>query len=163
MKHRESGIGITLAVLCLVTASQAQAPGWPIYKSSELGFSIQHPAEAVVSHKAGKAFSYIRIQKSSGEGQLRPGEFLIEIFVVPEQFWGAKKGWPDCNQLSNAKSVKIGKLTGYRGGGQEASEGEGIVDSLCVTKGKRMYKINALRPSNDAAVTDKILDSFHLQ
>jgi hypothetical protein len=58
------------------------------------------------------------------------------------------------------KAVKLGKFSAYRTDGQESSEGEGIVDSLCLTKGRRMYKINVMRSADDAISGTRILESF---
>jgi hypothetical protein len=75
-----------------VAASNAQAPIWKTYQSKKLGFAIEFPSEATVSERTERTFSYVRIQSSDHEGQLRPGEVLIDIFVVPKKFWGATNG-----------------------------------------------------------------------
>ena len=92
---------------------------------------------------------------------MQKSEFLLEIFVVPQNFWGAANGWPKCADREGAiYDVVGGHIAFWRA--FEPAEGEGYVDSLCLQEGKRMYVLNATGPVKHREELKHILRTFQV-
>ena len=164
MKLQVFSLGMFGIIALVGASSRAATPTWIERQDKSLRFSIACPHDVIISSKTGRTSSYVRMQRGAlQEGQLKSGEFLVEIFVTPRSSWGLKKGNPECSDEPKARPVTLGGVRGYRFGGAESSEGEGIVDSLCVQKGDRMYKVNAMRPMAEKEYTERMIDSFRVR
>ena len=156
--------GLCLAVLLLGCSGGGEEISsfseWQTYANQEHGFSVRYPAGTRLIEERG---TYIRLQNYEADDipSLEPGQFYLEVHVpqTPE-----REGFDSCKEsVVEAREVKVGGFTAYRGYGEGGGDPGGERFMLCIDGGEKYFSVIATENHEEGPIANAILDSFTLR
>jgi hypothetical protein len=141
-------------------AVKPQMVKWQTYRNERYAFHLSYPPDSQIRTRRDRQYQYVRIQnyEPDQQGNLQTGEYFLEVFIFDHRV-GHKLSSPCRELVSEARSVKAGKVNALRGLADHAGDAGGTPFALCLQGVKVDVLVTATEEDQLGHLANRILDS----
>ena len=154
-------IGVALATPALSVAQPSNGKtDWRTYRNERYAFRLSYPGDSRVDTHRQRGYQHISIGNTVDAAiASEPGRLHVDVLIYDHRLGHRLKS--ACRELlRDARSVKVGKVSGLRGIYQEQGTEEGTAtQAVCVESNKLEILVKAVQGEPQTELANRVLDS----